>query len=39
MNKKDYKKCWAFKWTKGKRTQIMIWINDNIQIFTFLRMF
>ena len=36
MNKKDYSKKWAVKWTKGKRTQIMRWKYDNLQIFTFL---
>ena len=31
--KKEFK--WAVKWTKGKRTQIMLWKKDNLQIFTF----
>jgi len=35
-NKKDYLKNWAVKWTKkGKRTPIMRWKKDNLQIFTF----
>ena len=28
-------KKWAVKWTEGKRTQIMRWKKDNLQIFTF----
>ena len=27
-------KKWALKWTRGKRTQIMRWKKDNLQIFT-----
>ena len=27
-------KKWAVKWTEGKRTQIMRWKKDNLQIFT-----
>ena len=34
-NKKDYLKKWTVKWTKGKRTQIMRWKKNNLQIFTF----
>ena len=33
------KKIWAVKWTKRKRTQIMRWKKDNLQIFTFKKMF
>ena len=30
---------WAVKWTEGKRTQIIRWKKDNLQIFTYKKMF
>ena len=30
---------WAVKFTKRKRTQIKRWKKDDLQIFTFYRMF
>jgi len=35
QTKNIIKKNWAVKWTKGKRTQIMTWKKDDLQIFTF----
>ena len=35
QTKKIILKKWTVKWTKGKRTQIMIRKKDNLQIFTF----
>ena len=35
--KKNFKR--AVQLTKGKRTQIMRWKKDNLQIFAFLKMF
>ena len=33
--KRSFKiKIWAVKWTEGKRTQIIRWKKDNLQVFT-----